>query len=122
MAILSDVSIVEAVLNGDLEIDPFDQHHVQPSGYDLMVQIDGPLWIVPGRLYLLSTIERVRLPGNIQGQLWGRSSLGRLGVTIHMTAGLIDPYFDGQITLEVMAMDKAQMLTPGDRVAQIVFA
>jgi dCTP deaminase len=119
--ILSDRSIRKAVSSGVLGIDPFEPRHVQPSSYDITLDLPSRIWLEPGRFHLLSTRETVRLPAHIQAHVHGRSSLGRLGVLIHFTAGLIDPGFDGQITLEVMALHERVPLDPGDRVGQLSF-
>jgi dCTP deaminase len=60
-----------------------------------------PFILHPGEFVLGSTLERVRLPDDLVGRLEGKSSLGRLGLLIHSTAGFIDPGFDGHVTLEL---------------------
>lgn len=119
--VLADVTIKQAVVSGLLRIDPFNSLHVQPSSYDLTVALDRPLCLERGVFHLLSTVEWVGLPDRIQGQVHGRSSIGRKGVLVHFTAGFIDPGFSGQITLEVMALDRPVEILPGDRLAQIAF-
>lgn len=75
-----------------------------------------------GALQLLSTRERITVPAHFQGEIHGRSSLARKGVLIHISAGFIDPGFEGQITLECINVSPDPVdLMPGDRVAQIVF-
>ena len=120
-AVLSDRSIRDAVRVGLLCISPFDDKHVQPSSLDLCLGGDTELVLQRGVFVLAATRERVKLPANIQGQVHGRSSVGRLGVLVHFTAGLIDPGFDGVITLEMMALHKPQTFEPGDRICQISF-
>jgi dCTP deaminase len=120
-AVLSDGSIREWVRYGALGIDPFNPAHVQPASYDLTLAADGPLELLPGVFHLLSSVETVQLPKDLQGQVHGRSSLGRKGVLVHFTAGFIDPGFCGQITFEVMTLAGAVSLMPGDRIAQIAF-
>ena len=68
-----------------------------------LVEIDGeqPFILHPGEFVLGSTLERVRLPDDLVARLEGKSSLGRLGLLIHSTAGFIDPGFDGHVTLEL---------------------
>ena len=122
MTLLSDTTIARCVAEGSIGIDPFDAKYVGPCSYDLHIELPEPLWLIPNKFYLLSTQEYVKLPGNIQGQVHGRSSIGRKGVLVHFTAGFIDPGFEGQITLEVMALANAESLEPGDRVAQIAFS
>lgn len=62
---------------------------------------EKPLILMPGEFILGSTVERVQIPNNLVGRCEGKSSLGRLGLLIHATAGFIDPGFHGQITLEI---------------------
>jgi dCTP deaminase len=76
----------------------------------------------PGEFLLASTVERVSLPNNLVAAVNGRSSLGRLGVVVHATAGYIDPGFSGHVTLELFNMGPRPVrLYAGQRVAQLVF-
>jgi dCTP deaminase len=69
-----------------------------------------------------STIESVTLPNDIAAKIEGRSSLGRLGLVIHATAGFIDPGFSGQVTLEISNISNLPIkLYPGMRIGQIAF-
>jgi dCTP deaminase len=116
---------------GRIEIDPYDETLLQPSSVDVrvdrvfrvfnnarypyidvkqeqedltsLVEIeDGtPFILHPGEFVLGSTLERVRLPDDLVARLEGKSSLGRLGLLIHSTAGFIDPGWDGHVTLEL---------------------
>ncbi len=129
--ILSDRSIHEAVQAGRIVIDPYDPIYVQPSSVDLrvdryfrvfenhrypyidpktaqedlttMIEVEGDEAFVlhPGEFVLGSTFERVELGDDIVARLEGKSSLGRLGLLIHSTAGFVDPGFDGHLTLEL---------------------
>jgi len=75
----------------------------------------------PGDFALGSTIETVTIPDDLVGQVDGRSSVGRLAIVVHATAGLIDPGFRGQITLELSNIGRIPVrLYPGVRIAQIV--
>jgi dCTP deaminase len=75
----------------------------------------------PGDFALGSTVERVSIPDDLVGQVDGRSSVGRLAIVVHATAGLIDPGFTGQITLELSNIGRIPVrLYPGVRIAQIV--
>jgi dCTP deaminase len=120
-AVLSDRSIRDAVATGLLGIEPWTSAYVQPSSLDLTLGGTEPLVLKRGVFTLAATAERLCLPACIQGQVHGRSSIGRLGVLVHFTAGLIDPGFEGVITLEMMAMHQPQTFEPGDRIAQISF-
>ncbi|HVY28604.1 MAG TPA: dCTP deaminase [Polyangiaceae bacterium] len=75
----------------------------------------------PGDFVLGSTLERVRIPPDLVARVEGRSSLGRLAIVVHATAGFIDPGFEGQITLELSNLGRtAVKLYPGMRISQIV--
>jgi dCTP deaminase len=128
--VLSDRTISRLLEEGTIEIDPYDPALLQPSSVDVrvdryfrvfrnnlypyidvktaqedlteLVEIDdAPFILHPGEFVLGSTLERVRLPNDIVGRLDGKSSLGRLGLLIHSTAGFIDPGWDGHVTLEL---------------------
>src|SRR5919201_6067190 len=129
--ILSDVDIRKELAAGRIRIDPFDESCVQPSSVDLHVGTqfrvfansrypyidvrrampdltelvdvagDDPFVLHPGEFVLGSTHERVTLPDDLVARLEGKSSLGRLGLLIHSTAGFIDPGWDGHVTLEL---------------------
>ena len=129
--VLSDRSIRRLIADGDIEIDPFDESLVQPSSVDVrvdryfrvfrnsrypyidvkqpmeelteLVEIDDedPLILHPGEFVLGSTLERLALPNNLVARLEGKSSLGRLGLLIHSTAGFVDPGWNGHVTLEL---------------------
>jgi dCTP deaminase len=150
--ILSDRTLRERLVAGTIGIDPFDADAVQPASVDLRlgdafrvftrhnygfvdVAADQPdlteavgvppgdsFVLHPGEFALGSTVERVSVPADLVGRLEGKSSLGRLGLIIHSTAGYIDPGFRGQITLELSNLATVPiMLYPGMRIAQISF-
>lgn len=76
----------------------------------------------PGAFALGTTYERVRVPDDLVARVEGRSSIGRLAIVVHATAGFIDPGFEGQITLELSNLGScAVRLYPGMRISQIVF-
>ena len=76
----------------------------------------------PGDFVLGTTKERVEIPADLLATVEGRSSLGRLAIVIHATAGIVDPGYKGQITLELSNLGTAPVaLTPGMRVSQLVF-
>lgn len=79
--------------------------------------------ILPGSFVLGTTVERVKIPANLSATVEGRSSIGRLGIAVHVTAGFIDPGFEGQITFEIVNFNPNPVrLWPGMRVAQLVFS
>lgn len=150
--ILSDHTIREEVAAGRIIIEPFDPLCVQPSSVDLhvdryfrvfrnhslqvidvkqqqdalteLVEInDGEAFILhPGEFVLGSTSERVALPADLVGRLEGKSSLGRLGLLIHTTAGFVDPGFDGYLTLEFSNVANLPITVyPGMKIGQISF-
>ncbi len=83
---------------------------------------DARFVLHPGEFVLGSTAERVRLPTDLVGRLEGKSSLGRLGLLIHSTAGFIDAGWDGHITLELSNIATLPItLYPGMRIGQISF-
>ena len=129
--VLSDKTIRELLAAGRIEIEPYDPALLQPSSVDVrvdryfrvfhnarypfidvkepqeelteLVEIDGerPFILHPGEFVLGSTFERIKLPDDLVARLEGKSSLGRLGLLIHSTAGFIDPGWDGHVTLEL---------------------
>ncbi|AIT61969.1 dCTP deaminase [Corynebacterium doosanense] len=129
--LLSDRDIRTAISDGDLGIEPFDADLVQPSSVDVrldryfrvfnnsrythidpklemeelttLVEVEegGNFVLHPGEFVLASTLEKFTLPAHLAGRLEGKSSLGRLGLLTHSTAGFIDPGFSGYITLEL---------------------
>ncbi|MBI4492324.1 MAG: dCTP deaminase [Chloroflexi bacterium] len=150
--ILSDRSIREEIAAGRLVVEPFEPSMVQPSSVDLrlgrrflvfrntqkpfidvrdrvddvmdLIEVgeDQPIIIHPKEFVLGSTVEKVTLPDDLVARLDGRSSLGRLGIVIHSTAGFIDPGFSGHITLEMSNLANLPIaLYPGMRIAQISF-
>jgi len=103
-------------------IDPMDPESFQ--GLTTLTKLnDEQRFIVhPGEFVLGTTLERLNVPDDLVGQLDGRSSLGRLGIIIHSTAGFIDPGFIGNVTLEISNLGHiAVALYPGMRVCQLSF-
>lgn len=152
MSVLSDRTISQEIADGRLRIEPFEPAHVQPSSVDLRlgrhfrvfehsrythidvrapqpdltqsvtVAEDEPFVLHPGEFALGTTLERVGLPNDLVGRLEGKSSLGRLGLIIHSTAGYIDPGFAGTITLELSNVAKLPIpLYAGMFIGQISF-
>lgn len=150
--VLSDVSIFQAIDQGEIEIEPFEKDNVQPSSIDLrvdrlfrvfrndttpfidpklpqedlteLVEIDedGAFILHPGEFVLGSTLERVALGTSLVARLEGKSSLGRLGLLIHSTAGFIDAGWDGHITLELSNVANLPIaIYPGMKIGQISF-
>src|SRR3954454_24858235 len=129
--VLSDRSIRAEIEAGRVVIDPYDPGLVQPSSIDVrvdrrfrvfqnsrypyidvrqamedlteLVEVDGeePFILHPGEFVLGQTLERVTLPNDLVARLEGKSSLGRLGLLIHSTAGFVDSGFSGTLTLEL---------------------
>ncbi|MEM0379622.1 MAG: dCTP deaminase [Nanopusillaceae archaeon] len=83
---------------------------------------DIPIVIHPGEFILASIYEYIELPKNIAAQINGRSSIGRLGILVHTSAGWIDPGYAGHLTLEIYNVNKFPIkLYPLTKIAQIVF-
>jgi dCTP deaminase len=150
--ILSDRTIREELAAGRIVIDPLDEACIQPSSVDLrldrlfrvflnhtmpvidvrqdltdltrLVEIDeGDAFILhPGEFVLGSTYERVAVPDDLVARIEGKSSLGRLGLLIHSTAGFIDAGFSGHITLELSNVANLPItLYPGMKIGQVSF-
>ena len=152
IVILSDRTIREELATGRIVIDPTDDDSIQPSSVDLhldrffrvflnhtmghidvrqnleeltqLVEIerDGVFMLHPGEFVLGSTLERVGLPDDLVARLEGKSSLGRLGLLIHSTAGFVDAGWDGHLTLELSNVANLPItLYPGMKIGQISF-
>lgn len=80
---------------------------------------DGRWWLAQNVLYLGVTQEMVTVPGDMIGLLHGVSSLGRLGLLIHVTAGVADPGYTGRLTLELVSLGGTILLRPGQRIGQL---
>jgi dCTP deaminase len=149
--ILSDRTIREQIEAGRIVIDPFDPACIQPSSVDLHVDAefrvfrnnrypfidvkqeqdltelvevkpDEPFILHPGEFVLGSTLERVAIPDDLVARLEGKSSLGRLGLLIHSTAGYVDPGWDGYLTLELSNVANLPItIYPGMKIGQISF-
>jgi len=148
--LLSDRDLLLELKSGQLELDPFDPELVQPSSIDvrldhqfrvfnnhLHTHIDPrerqddlttlvevpegePFVLHPGEFVLASTLETVALGDQLAARLEGKSSLGRLGLLVHSTAGWIDPGFTGQVTLELSNVARLPIrLWPGMRLGQL---
>ena len=148
--LLSDRDIHAAIDSGRLALDPFDPALVQPSSIDVRLDglfrvfnntrythIDPaqrqdelttlvepapgePFVLHPGEFVLGSTLEVCTLPDDLAGRLEGKSSLGRLGLLTHSTAGFIDPGFSGHITLELSNVANLPItLWPGLKIGQL---
>jgi dCTP deaminase len=103
-------------------IHPDSEHEVEEYVTETNVD-DGDEFILhPGDFVLGTTVERVEVPDDLIARVEGRSSLGRLAVVIHATAGIVDPGYRGQVTLELSNLGTAPVaLTPGMRISQVIF-
>lgn len=133
--ILSDTTIRQRLDNGELVLTAVEDEQIQPASLDVRLgwelydcfedeysESDDTHELVPGRRYLGHTVEHVCLPNDVAAQLAGRSSIGRMGVIVHKTAGWVDPGFSGSLTLELMNLgDQPVTLDVGQRIAQLVF-
>ena len=150
--VFSDKDIKEAINNGIIGIDPYFEKDVQPASVDLhldkkllifnnssapfidlkkelpdlnepiIIQGDEPFIIHPGDFVLGSTLEKITIPNDMVARIEGKSSLGRLGLLIHSTAGFVDPGFSGNLTLELANVSRLPItLYYGMRIGQISF-
>jgi dCTP deaminase len=148
--LLSDRDLRTEIDTGRVALEPYDASLIQPSSIDVrldrlfrvfenhryphidpsveqaeltrLVEPDGqePFILHPGEFVLGSTYEVVTLPDDIAGRLEGKSSLGRLGLLTHSTAGFIDPGFSGHVTLELSNVATLPIkLWPGMKIGQL---
>ena len=151
-SVLSDGTIRRLVEEGRIRIDPWDAGMIQPASVDLKlgpsfrvfhnfrvesidlakpptnltehVQVgpDESFVIHPGEFVLGRTEEWVELPDDLVARIEGKSSLGRLGLIVHATAGFVDPGFKGTLTLEITNLTRVPIvLWPGKPIAQLSF-
>ncbi len=151
-SVLSDGTILQFVQDGLIKIDPWDPSMVQPASVDLrlgdsfrvfhnhrataidlrdppsnlteeVVMPDGEAFVIhPGEFCLGRTLEWVQIPDDIVARIEGKSSLGRLGLIVHATAGFCDPGFEGSLTLELNNLTRVPIrLYPGLPIAQLSF-
>ncbi len=103
-------------------IDPADPSSFEQLTNLIHLQKSERFIVHPGEFVLATTLEYVEIPDDLVARLEGRSSIGRLGIVIHSTAGYIDPGFKGRITLEISNLGRiAVALYPGMRICQIAF-
>ena len=150
--VLSDRTIQRLLAEGRIEIDPYDEALLQPSSVDVRVDRffrvfrnsrypyidvklpmedltelvtvadDEPFILHPGEFVLGQTLEWVELPNDLVARLEGKSSLGRLGLLIHSTAGYVDPGWKGNLTLELSNVANLPIaLYHGMKIGQISF-
>ncbi len=150
--LLSDRDIKNEVAQGRVSLEPWDEAMVQPSSVDVRldryfrlfdnhkyqhidpavdqpeltrlveVEADEAFVLHPGEFVLAATFEVVTLPDDVAARLEGKSSLGRLGLLTHSTAGFIDPGFSGHVTLELSNVATLPItLWPGMKIGQMCF-
>jgi len=132
--ILSDRDIKVALSYKEIEISPMPSDNAfQPSSIDLrlgegFLSIDGTkladkeITVRPGGFLLASTLESISLPSGIVAKLEGKSSIGRRGIFVHVTAGYVDPGWVGRLTLEIYnASSEPYILISGSTICQIRF-
>ena len=103
-------------------IDPRDEEDIAEYMESSTVPEGEAFIIHPNEFALATTQEYVKVPDDLVARVEGRSSMGRLGVTMHVTAGYVDPGFEGRITLEISNIGAMPVaLYPGQRVCQLVF-
>lgn len=150
--LMSDRDIRASIEANQIGLEPLDMDLLQPSSFDVRIDrffrlfdnhkyafidpseqqddltrlvevaADEPFILHPGEFVLGSTYEFVSLPDNIAARLEGKSSLGRLGLVTHSTAGFVDPGFKGHVTLELSNMATLPIkLWPGMKIGQLCF-
>jgi dCTP deaminase len=143
--ILSDKTILQEMQEGNIIIDPFNQDHLNPNSVDLTlnphfkvyepgvldVRKPNKVWefvvpeegfiLKPKQVYLYACNERIGVKKNIRAKVEGKSSLGRLGLFIHVTAGFIDTGFEGSLVLELVATREIRIY-PNMKICQVEFA
>jgi len=150
--LLSDHDIRAEIAANRVGVEPFDEAMIQPSSVDVrldkffrvfenhkysvidpsteqaeltrevIAEGDEPFILHPGEFVLASTYEVITLPDDIAGRLEGKSSLGRLGLLTHSTAGFVDPGFKGHVTLELSNVATLPIkLWPGMKIGQLCF-
>jgi dCTP deaminase len=151
-SVLSDSTIRELIESGRIVIDPFDPAMIQPASIDIRlgksfrvfhnhkiqsidlaepprdltehveIDDDGEFVIHPGEFVLGRTHELVEIPDDVVCRIEGRSSIGRLGLVVHATAGFVDPGFRGTLTLEITNFNSVPIvLRPGLSICQLSF-
>jgi len=150
--LLSDIDIKKDIASGDISVSPLSEKDIQPSSIDLRVsnefrvfenhkytKIDpskeqpdlttlvkvrkgDPFILHPGEFVLGSTFEKISLSNKVVARLEGKSSLGRVGLLIHSTAGFVDPGFNGHLTLELSNVASLPIVIhPEMKIGQISF-
>jgi dCTP deaminase len=103
-------------------IHPESEQEVSEYVSETIVDSDEDFIIHPGDFVLATTKERVEIPPDLLAHVEGRSSIGRLAVVVHATAGIVDPGYKGHITLELSNLGAAPVaLRPGMRISQLTF-
>ena len=151
-SVLSDGTIRRLVEEGRIVIEPWDERLVQPASVDLRlgdsfrvfhnhrvtaidlrepprnlteevrIEEGEPFAIHPGEFVLGNTLERVAIPEDVVARIEGKSSIGRLGLIVHATAGFVDPGFQGTLTLEITNLTRVPIkLYAGLPIAQLSF-
>ena len=151
-SVLSDGTIRRLVAEGRIVIDPWDDGMVQPASVDvrlgnsfrvfhnyrvtaidlrepprnlteeIVVREEEPFAIHPGEFVLGRTLETVQIPDDVVCRIEGKSSIGRLGLIVHATAGFVDPGFRGSLTLEITNLTRVPIqLYSGLSIAQLSF-
>lgn len=139
MSVLSDKGLLELQKEHSDFIQPFNSLYLQPASIDLHFRLNkgvivppvvdkielkqnfSRIVIPPNELVLISTLEKVHIPNGYVGRVEGVSSLARIGLLVHVTSGFIDPNFNGNITLEIVNMNRYPVvLEDGCRICQLV--
>ena len=143
--VLSDKRIKEEIANGNIGIEPFIEQHLNPNSVDLTLAPNCKIYprdiildvkkvnetydfvigeegyvLEPGLVYLYRVNEKIGVKGNLCAKVEGKSSLGRLGLFVHVTAGFIDSGFEGSLVLELVATQPIRIY-PNMKICQLKF-
>lgn len=152
MSLMSDIDVLDAIEKGEVRVEPFDRSLLGPDSLDIRLgnevlvsktigrtvdpnkpenffeeqKINGSFTLEPGQFVLGTTMERISLSESVAAQIEGRSSLGRLGIMVHMTAGIIHAGFGAKepssLTLEIYSVNPNSVyLHAGMKIAQLSF-
>lgn len=143
--VIADKKIKKYIKKGKIIIEPFDERHLNPNSVDLTLDKECKLYprgtildvkkdnktlsfemtdegyvLEPGLVYLYKVNEKIGIKGNLCAKVEGKSSLGRLGLFVHVTAGFIDSGFEGSLVLELVASQPIRIY-PNMKICQIKF-
>ena len=136
MTVLQDSAIARELGYGNLTVEPInEEEQLQPNSLDIrlgkelyissedsVINSEDSFTFKPNEFYLGHSVETIHLPDYLCAQLTGRSTVGRMGLLVHATAGWIDSGFNGELTFELYNLSQSEVEVPvGERIAQLIF-